>query len=629
MGTSLFSSLDGHLAVKEHVKDCIATSVRCLEAVLQIPRMAPQDIVNNMIMTEILSPRDEVKTRCKLVEILLNFTGNVQEAEIHLQKAISDVDPLKYTVWSLQVMILKRAKNLGAAKYVIGQALADAALQGIPQWYYYFIGQRINIHIEEEDTVAAMTVIAAAVKEAGNRKDSVMMVSFLLRKATLCLHHSDIKETTATLKTITTILPPLPSKKKDQNNPPIPADKSLQPLRFVYYLIDILCKISNGEVSDARGSLLKMQEIMDSSKSVLSSTKVLPFDGMGFVNIQASNSIGNLSVMVQLQSLEIPRLFVIAFLVAAMVWKPVDPKTSYDYVKQGMKTFHSSIVKLAACHGPLSDALQNRHDFVEIQLLFCLVLGELKVMKGEYVDAMNAFLLATQCMQYSPSLEKNYRKVIMMDMGMLYQATGYFGHAYKFLTAAEEEMMPNEILRGFAVMTVKIMLTAAPIVEIPVNIVENYLSSHQDSQTTVRFLLEVFGGVQAASAGEVQRTKSHFLEVLKTSDKNNSQYKGLALLVLGSLFIQTSPEQAKKMLELARESGEKYNMWLVKACAVAGLKHLAVVLGDCDEDIGCIENYDVITNSENAMYREAVASFKKHFAPQTAAAAAAVPMQIN
>ncbi|KAJ3219186.1 hypothetical protein HDU67_002182 [Dinochytrium kinnereticum] len=570
------------------VEQCVTAAIRCLEAILLIPHTSyshDRTPGGLMMKGESLSPRDEIKTRCKLAEILHHFSENQIEAEIHVQKAllltaklrvltmqkIGDGDPLKYTVLSIHLTILRRSGNLSAAKYTLRQAISDTALRGIPQFYYYFISQKIEISLEEGDFPSAFSIMASAAQEAQNRNDITMMLSFHLRRASLALKLSDFQQAADSLNAVQHCFP---SNSQEPKN----VDDAVQSFSFVYYLVKTLYGVNVGNVTDARLSLIKLQEIVNPGNGSLGLGT--QFDSHGLI-----------------RRLEIPRMLVLAFLMSALVWKPIDVEKSFLYLKEGLKNFYYN--------STLSEVLERRHSYVETELIFSILLGEIKIMKGEFDLAINAFMSATQCLERARDIEKNYRKVILLDLGMTFQAIGDFSNSYRHLHAAEEMSNANEALRDFSSAVNSLMLQAGGADGLPSHVVDNFLSNHQLLSYNP-ILRESLLGVRAIRSSETQNTKIHFHEVMKQADKRSSQYKTVALIILGSLFMDTFPQQAKKMFSVANESASRQSFPLLAAFSCCALRDLAVreKMPDVAERYGLsmcsfLKSYDA--NASNAI----------------------------
>ena len=86
-------------AAQSAFQQFLTAAVRCLEAVLVTPSLnqtssnilacAAQNVAASPSVT--LSPTAEIKTRMHLVQILISYTDNHEQAEAHLQKAVHKI----------------------------------------------------------------------------------------------------------------------------------------------------------------------------------------------------------------------------------------------------------------------------------------------------------------------------------------------------------------------------------------------------------------------------------------------------------------------------------------------------------------------------------------------------------
>ncbi|KAI8848676.1 hypothetical protein BC829DRAFT_393618 [Chytridium lagenaria] len=184
---------------------------------------------------------------------------------------------------------------------------------------------------------------------------------------------------------------------------------------------------------------------------------------------------------------------------------------------------------------------------------------------------MNAFFNATDLLQSSPSLEKLYKKVLLLDLGLCFQSMGDFSTAFRFLFGVES--------MDFASAVNRIMLCSGGVDGIPVQYVEGFEAGHKDMMPSSEMLRESLLGVKAVKSEEAQTTKVHFLEVARKGDKGSSLFKALSLVFLGGSFLDTNAVQAKKMFNMAKDVAVRCQFQLLAAFAHLGLKEVAIKEG--------------------------------------------------
>ncbi|KAJ3111168.1 hypothetical protein HDU96_005929 [Phlyctochytrium bullatum] len=538
-------------ALQSQFQDCIAAAVRCLEAVLLIPhqqhlnpvpyaggpiQMFGPDAVQMQRVSPALPPRDEIKTRCKLAEILCHFTENYVEADVHLEKAailmnkISDVDPLRYHVLALQVLVMRRLSKYTAAKHILKGILANVNLQGFPHWYYYFMSQKVDIALEEGDVASASAYMAAVAKHAESRQDVFMQLSFSLRRAAITMRCADL----------TTAAESLQAPHMFFSNPAAYEATQLLPLRFIFNLENTLLALCSGNAVDAKAIALRLQKDME-----------------------------NDAIKSQLSPFEAWQLNVVFFLISALVCRPVHPLKGYEFLKQGLKRIYGELPNTSALEcGGFSEVTNIRRYISEAEIICYLSLVELKLAVGDSETASSALLMASKCLSNSPYLESRYKSNLFAEISMLRQATRETSKALQSYIRTGELAGFGSPLGQFALSAITILIRAGPVPGISGEALEKFLSG-KEYVGYRPIITAAVQGVSSMRVSEIQNTKIHFKEVMQFSDKNTIHLKALSLLVLGTLFVNTSPDQAWKMLEVSRGIANQFGFKLLAAATAA------------------------------------------------------------
>lgn len=170
--------IEREFEAREYYK-LIATGLGCLEALLKLPKLAPET---------------EANVRLRYATILYEETDNIMEAEEALSKGIAICDRHKYfgIKYNMQHLLgrLMFQKNMKAAFKFLERVMTDAQAYQHIAWVYAFRFLKVSLHLElasHQDFTAALTQLRAITNLASDHGDKAVLATATAMEAMIYL----------------------------------------------------------------------------------------------------------------------------------------------------------------------------------------------------------------------------------------------------------------------------------------------------------------------------------------------------------------------------------------------------------------------------------------------------------
>ncbi|KAJ3416535.1 Origin recognition complex subunit 2 [Chytridiales sp. JEL 0842] len=563
----------------------LLASLRSLHAVLLL---VGDTSAQSLEEGERVTPLDEVRTRIKIAEVLSGFGGDIVDAEKQLQKALllaqklNDAEVYKFMIVDMQAFLLSKTQNFKAAKHTIKQALADAAQEGIPQWYYYFISRRADLHYEENEISSFYAILGMGVEEAGKRGDFDVMAALSIRKAIVALNRKEHEIVFECLQMLDTLsqLPPQQPKDTTTTGPeqPQPPKVTNPDLKNNYTLVRILYWCHFGDKKLARTELTAFHKSLESAAKQTPPSTTSKFlstqkCNQGRISVKDDTDMTSALLWLPVDVLPPTQLHSLVFLVSGVVWKSVDASKCLSFLKEGLNSVQGSLERTIKECTSFGDVVKVKEWYLELEALCLHHLVEALILLGDLKAADETLVRLTEHLLKSPPLLEKYKPTLIMDSAFLYQSKGQFEEATRsYLGVASlcgEGDVELRILAGLCRVFLMLGLGGKQNVDLAAQLLEELQREIlEDGKVglkgkkkvnvgklgNIKALSQLALGAQRMAGGEIKQTKVHLLDALKLAEPiGSNQLKMVSITMLGSMFLDTDVGQSLKMITTAQK----------------------------------------------------------------------------